>query len=59
MTEVVDGGRNPVLSLGEIEVVVAELGKAVESRWRRLTVVDAGVDGVERRSTRVRGGDRV
>ena len=54
--EVVGDGRNLVSSLDEIEAVVVGVE---ESRWRRSTVVDAGVDGVERRLTRVRGGDRV
>ena len=47
MTEVVGGGRNPVSSLGEVEVVVAELGRAVESRWRRLMMTEAGVVDVD------------
>ena len=40
--EVVGGGRNLVSPSDEIEVVVVGVE---ESRWRRLMVVDAGVDG--------------
>ena len=43
MVEVVGDDRNLVSSLDEIEVVVAEPGRVVESCWQRLMTTKAGV----------------
>ena len=43
VVEVVGDDRNLVSSLDEIEVVVAESERVVESRWRRLMTTRAGV----------------